>query len=194
MAIDNFRAVLRARRRLVHVESQILEQHLHWEAQLYADWVVRGRWRVAESLIMRNAYAAARYAEHAFRHRWKEAETVIVQDARAAFYYATYVVRDRWKAAEPLISQSDYAKRYATFVLPDRWDKQVAKMCSCWLYYYAKDVVGGKLPDDLERLMLGERLRDPNDPWANRYFSAEKYTKKRRTKKSTLPPPPSKPA
>ena len=100
---------------------------------------------------------------------------MVLRDAKAALLYVEFVIRHRWKAAELLISQSRYALPYAKNVLPDRWDATVAKKCPCWLYYYAKDVIGGKLPEELHNLMTAAGIKDSNDPWVTKYFGVKKY-------------------
>lgn len=194
MASKSFEAVLRSRKRDPGVEARLIAGKDSMAAVRYASWVLRNnRWQAAEPLIIQNPWAAALYANHVLRHRWKAAEPVVLRDAKAALLYVEFVIRRRWKAAELLISQSRYAKPYAANVLPDRWDEEVAKKCPCWLYYYAKDVIGGKLPEKLHNLMFAEGIKNPNDLWVKKYFGAKKYQKVRKPRPLTYKKPPATP-
>ena len=85
------------------------------------------------------------------------------------------MIQGRWPEAEDGFAGSDLAELYACEMLPGHWDEEVAKKCPCWLYYYAKDVIGGKLPEELHNLMLAEAIKDSNDPWVKKYSGAKKY-------------------
>lgn len=171
--MDSFKAVLRARKRVKSVEQDIIGGKKPEAAVLYADWVIRGRWRAAEPIIMQDPESAARYAEAVIRHRWKEAEPVIMQSAKAASIYASRVIRGRWIEAEPLICTTDAARYYARDVLAGRWDEEVAAKCPCWLWHFFKSECSGRLPDNLHRKMLAEGIKNTQDPWVQKYFNAQ---------------------
>ena len=180
--MDDFKIVLMARKRVESVEQDILGGKKPQAAVLYADWVIRGRWREAEPIIMQDAESAARYAEVVIRHRWKEAEPTIMQSAKAASIYASRVIRGRWREAEPIICKAEAARYYARDVLAGRWDKKVAAMCPCWLCFFAKSECGGKLPTDLHNLMLLEAIKNVNDPWVRKYLNPEERRRPRKSR------------
>ena len=121
------------------------------------------------------------YAKEMRGGRWPEAEDRIYELGSGDWMmkYATRVIKGRWPRVETLIVKTGYAERYAKEVLPGRWDEEVAKKCPCCLYYYAKDVIGGKLPEELHNLMLAEAIKDSNDPWIKKYSGAKKYQRPR---------------
>jgi len=173
MAKIDLENVLSARKRVTHIELEILTgKHLR-EAVQYADWVIRGRWPEAEPMILADPEAAARYADKVVRQAWQEAEPVIIQSAKAATLYASRVLRSRWLEAEPIIATSESAKYYARDVLAGRWDEKVAAMCPCWLWFYAENECDGKLPEELHNRMIGHRLGNKDDPWVKQYFSTK---------------------
>jgi hypothetical protein len=138
-------------------------------------------WGTADEMIT--------YARAAYGGRWASAEQLILK--RHPWYicrYARFVIKGRWSEAEDfIIKGNQLQEEYAREVLPGHWDEEVAAKCPCWLYFYAKDVVGGKLPVELHNLMLTFGVTHPNDPWLKTYCEAEKYKKVRKARKLVMP-------
>ena len=135
---------------------------------------------MAEKQISGCPEAALDYARFVVQGRWPEAEPCLLEDIYVAFTYAEQVIQGRWPEAEDGFAGSDLAELYACEMLPGRWDEEVAKKCTCWLYYYAKDVIKGRLPDELHNRMLAEAIKNPNDRWVKKYFGAKKYQQRPR--------------
>lgn len=45
----------------------------------------------------------------------------------------------------------------------------------CWMFYYAKNVCKGRLPEVLDNAMTMKSFQDSDDPWVKRYFSTKRY-------------------
>ena len=172
--------------------------------------VLGDRWPEAEEIILSDSVVAVRYAKEAMKTRWPllekqllkgrripliveyardviggpwpEAEIKIrrKKDAEWMVLYAREVLGGRWPQAESVISQSDHAELYAIKVVRKNWNEEVARKCPCWLYHFAKDVVGGKLPKEMHNLMLSFSFTHQNDPWLKKYFGTKKYQKVRK--------------
>lgn len=100
-----------------------------------------------------------------------------------ALWYARNCINGRWPACEPKILESginSYLEEYARFVLSGNWDEEVAKKCTCWMYYYAKDVIKGKLPEELHNRMTMACVMNKDDPWCKKYFGPKKYKRVRK--------------
>lgn len=79
----------------------------------YIEDVIQCRWLEAEHLIL--AYGATyaySYARFIIKGRWKEAEPVIMQDALCAYAYSKDIIQRPWYEAEENISKSCYRHLY----------------------------------------------------------------------------------
>jgi hypothetical protein len=97
-----------------------------------------------------------KYARRCVPDRWYELEQRLLSEGQT-WQMAWYIFsgdRGRWPEVESRLVGTLWEKQYAQEVLPGCWDEEVAKTCSCWLYYYAKDVIGGRLPDELHNHMM----------------------------------------
>jgi hypothetical protein len=155
-------------------------------AAAYAHEILNKRWPDAEVHIGKSGRSATVYAINVLKDRWAVAEEAILRDGpimagKALLDYAStfYAGRDRWQEAEDVFVSS-YPEWYAENILPSQWDEEVAKKCPCWLYYYAKDVIGGRLPEELHNRMLLFGMENPDDPWVNKYCGAKKYQRRPR--------------
>jgi hypothetical protein len=59
-------------------------------------------------ILKRDSWYAYRYAQYVIRGRWEEAESVIIKGPRGAWLYAWYILKSRWVEAEPYIKEDDY--------------------------------------------------------------------------------------
>lgn len=59
-------------------------------------------------IIKRNPKMAHYYAYFVIKGRWKEAEPVIMKDTKYAYLYAADVIKGRFYEAEPYIKKSEY--------------------------------------------------------------------------------------
>ena len=93
-------------------------------AYLYAYYVIKGRWPEAEPTIIKSPYHANQYARYVIKNRLPEAEQYIVKDPQIAYLYAYDVIRDKWPEAEPTIMKDpDYSYLYAKNIIKGRWPK-----------------------------------------------------------------------
>ena len=158
------------------LEKRILAEQDLDQAVAYAVLVLGGRWSMAEKQISGCPEAALDYARFVVQGRWPEAEPCLLEDIYVAFTYAEQVIQGRWPEAEDGFAGSDLAELCACEMLPGHWDEEVAKKCPCWLFFYAKDVIGGRLPDELHNLMLVEAIKNPDDPWVKKSISGRRNT------------------
>ena len=86
-----------------------------------------------------------------------------------------------------MIANSDLAEKYANRILINCLDSSVAVKCPCWLYHFAKDVVGGKLPKEMHNMMRLFGVKDPSDPWVMKYFGTKKLQKVRKARNVVVP-------
>jgi hypothetical protein len=84
----------------------------------YARYVIKGRWLVAEPIILRNVPRSYEYAREVIKDRWPEAEFGITKESYVAFWYAHDVIKGRWPEGEySILRDSYYANKYAEFIL-----------------------------------------------------------------------------
>jgi len=146
----------------------------------YARDVIDGRWELGEAAISENAEMSFWYAREIIGGRWELGEAAISQDARSSYLYALYVyaryVIDRFVLGEAAISKdAEYAERYAKYFMKGNWTPELAVMCPCWLYTYAKDVVKGRLPSTMHNKMIVFGMIDSSDKYVKKYLGAKKY-------------------
>jgi len=178
-------------------ERAILTRGGPMDAVYYAQTFIQGRWPECEPRVVDSGNTAAilRYAIDVLNSRWREAEQVflIKSSPSEMCIYAKDVLKGRWPEAEEYIVSLGYKKSrlgvcvaayyqeaYARTVLPGNWDEDVASKCTCWMYYYAKDVIKGQLPEELHNRMIMEWWQNKADPWCKKYFAAEKYKRVRK--------------
>jgi len=163
-----------AGKRLPELENIILTSPC--EAYEYACDVVKGRWREAEDIIATNNIVAFYYATNVVQGRWKKAEDIIATDCYCAYHYAALVIKGRFKKAEKMIADYDY---YNQLYLLDVFDQKppldYAVKSSYGLYFYAKNVIKGKLPTELHNRMLCFAIVEPNARHIKTYFKSKKY-------------------
>ena len=78
--------------------------------------------------------------------RFELGEAAISKDAELSFWYAKYVIRGSWT-------------------------QELAVMCPCWLFFYAKDVSKGRLPKAMHNKMLVFGMIDSSDKYVKKYLA-----------------------
>lgn len=136
------------------------------------DWMysyastLNSRWESYEKFILEKGEKAYKDKEkfasillgycRRFSFRWQEAEKFIMLDASFCVQYADEVIGGRWVEAESSILKSmDAAFEYLS-KLKFRWPEYERKIKkrSRRILSYAKEVIHGKLPDELHNRML----------------------------------------
>jgi len=65
----------------------------------------KSRWRAAEPIILKNAYATFYYTKEVLKERWAEGENTILQsqDSYYVYCYAREVIEGRWPEGEKVL-------------------------------------------------------------------------------------------
>jgi hypothetical protein len=144
---------------------------------IYAKTVIRGRWKQAEPVILRDIHAAWDYVINVVQGRWRKAEALFATDARIAAYYAS-LINQRFTTAEKIIATDELAaQKYADDVLAHPWDPKVAILCPQWLYLYARDVIKGKLPEEMHNRMITFGVMGKENKWVTKYLKSKSLQK-----------------
>ena len=136
-----------------------------------------------------------------------ELEPLIAADCRCAYLYAMNVV-GAFQAGEKAIagdlrSSVDYSERVGVRIMPAEdniakvdslaarygvamgkhrlwgsWTEDELVRSPVWIYQYAKDHVGGPLPETLHNAMHLLSIQHSVNEWIKKYFSAKKYRPK----------------
>ena len=186
-------------------QRESLEQTISESAEHsynYAEVRIRCRFVLGEAAISKNAEYAERYAKHFIKGRWELGEEAISKDAEHSHYYAKYVLKSRFILGEAAISKdavhsycyaidviggrfelgeaaiikdSELSYLYAKDVLRCIWTPELAVMCPCWLFFYAKDVSKGRLPKAMHNKMISFGIIDSSDRYVKKYLGSKKY-------------------
>ena len=81
------------------------------------------------------------------RRRNLELELVAKDNPRDAYRYARYIIQGRWIEAENIIAADVF-----------------------YCYYYAIDVIKGKLPEDMHNQMIAHGINNPNNHYVKCYM------------------------
>ena len=134
------------------------------------------RTREIEDIILTDPIFAYLYACDILRDRWKKAEHIIATDPESAFCYAKDVIKGRWIEAEDVIASSN---KHNQMYLLDMFDNDppadYASKSSLGLYFYAKNVLKGRLPTELHNKMLCFAIIEPDTKHIKTYFKSKKY-------------------
>ena len=125
-------------------------------ASEYARYIIKGRWKEAELVIMKDPYENYLYVKEAIKERCPDLEPIIIKDADLALTYAQNAIGGRWIEAEPIIMKHpSQAYMYAEYILAKdskwphkngRWpeaEKYIMKSPEI-SYYYARDIIKGR--------------------------------------------------
>lgn len=89
------------------------------------------------------------------------------------------VRRNRAKGLEPFICGDDKkAEKYAKLlnrVMWSDWTAEELMRNTCWMFYYAKHVCKGRLPEILDNCMTMKSFEDSENQWVRRYFGTKRY-------------------
>ena len=118
--------------------------------------------------------ASYSYAKDVLKGRFYLAENFIKKYPEYAFEYAKNIIKGPWKDCEEYISQDYcYSYKYSKYVLKNRFilgEKNSLDQNSEYMYYYAKNIIKGKLPEELHNKMLALAL-DNQDKFVVEYFT-----------------------
>ena len=97
----------------------------------------------------------------------------------------------RAPSLEPFICGSARrSERYAKFLDKGSWQDWTAEevmRSPCWLFYYAKNVCKGRLPEVLDNCMTMKSFEDSENPWVKRYFGTKRYRVRNRKALASIP-------
>ena len=146
------------------------------QSYIYAKDTIRGRFRLGEAAIAKSAYYSFYYARQVLKARFHLGEAAISADAWCSSFYAIDVIGGRFELGEAaIIKDSELSYLYAKDVLRCIWTPELAVMCPCWLYTYAKDVIKGRLPSTMHNKMIVFGMIDSSDKYVKKYLGAKKY-------------------
>ena len=139
-----------------------------------------------EWIISQDTFFSFYYAKHVIKSRFELGEAAISEHAWCSSFYARDVIGGRFELGEAsIIKDSELSYIYAKDVLRGNWTPELAVICPCWLYAYAKDVVKGRLPTVLHNKMIAFGIIDSSDRYVKRYLGSKKYcTLKRKDTKN----------
>ena len=85
----------------------------------YAENVLKGRFELGESAIIKNPGYAVEYARYTLKGRFELGEAIIATDARCSYDYAMYVLKTRFELGENVILSSKFYKDEYIAYFPD---------------------------------------------------------------------------
>jgi len=176
----------------LHKDREALEQTLCSDAECsykYARYVMNAEnsWDLARNVIKRRFVLGEaaistsdeysyQYAEWVIGGRFELGEAAISDNAWYSYWYAKEIIWERFKLGEAAISkEAELYSLYAQHVIKGNWTPEIAVMCPCWLYTYAKDVVKGRLPAVMHNKMISFGIIDSSDKYVKKYLGAKKY-------------------
>ena len=162
-----------------HKDRESLERIISEDAEYsveYASSVVQGRFILGEATISKSTIYSYRYAKYAIGCRFVLGEEAISKDAVHSYCYAIDVIGGRFELGEAaIIKDSELSYLYAKDVLRCIWTPELAVMCPCWLFFYAKDVSKGRLPKAMHNKMISFGIIDSSDRYVKKYLGSKKY-------------------
>ena len=157
-----------------HKDRESLEHTICSDAKCsykYAINVINGRWKLGEAAISESAERSYWYAKYIIEGRFVLGEAAISKDAELSYEYAINVIKGRWELGEAVISkEAEWSFWYAKYVIRGNWTTELAVMCPCWLFFYAKDVSKGRLPKAMHNKMLVFGMIDSSDKYVKKYL------------------------
>jgi hypothetical protein len=96
-------------------------------------------------------------------------------------YYSTGLLKKRCSRYENILSKDCiFAFKYAKYFLKNRFELGEEEIGNNpeYSYYYAKNIIGGKLPEKMHNKMLGLALNDPENEFIKKYFEWMKFVDK----------------
>lgn len=97
----------------------------------------------------------------------------------------------RAKELEPIICKNDkdaeaYARSLPRHVWSE-WTSEELVRHPCWMFYYAKNVCKGRLPEVLDNAMMMKSFENSEDRWIKRYFGTKRYRTRNRKALASIP-------
>lgn len=146
----------------------------------YIDSVIEGRWDKFEQNISsfpdteQFARILMNYSKQ-YKYSSKEIEDKIKKYPEIAYYYAIGVKKERWTDGEASILKDIEKATEYVFELGFRWPEYENKIRNKpkRIFEYAKQVIKGKLPEELHNRMMMKTLNDQDrgSYEANEYFN-----------------------
>lgn len=137
-----------------------------------------------EHLIAKDTNAAYRYAMDILEAKFPMGEEAIGRDPIKSINYATKMRCRIIPGEESMSKVEKIAVKYGSLMknlgLWKEWSEQEVSRSPVWMYQYAKDHVGGTLPDSLHNRMHMLGFSDYNGKWAKKYIGAKKYMSKKK--------------
>lgn len=132
-----------------------------------------------EGVIAASASLAYQYAVDFLGKPFPAGEEAISKDMIKSLNYSS-VLGCRIRPAEDEISGDEtLAERYGAtmrkHMLWGSWGEDELARSPVWMYQYAKDHLGGPLPDGMRNRMYLMSVADPSNKWIKKYFKAKKY-------------------
>lgn len=136
-----------------------------------------------EHLISEDTLASYRYSMDILNAPFPLGEPAIARDITKSIGYARRF-GCRIRSAEDEISRDDYlAGRYCEIMKENKlwnsWTPEELERNPLWMYQYAKDFIGGRLPDTLHNAMHLSSFSNPSNKWIKKYFGHKKYSLKK---------------
>lgn len=95
--------------------------------------------------------------------------------------------REHQPSLVPFLNDKDRVESYAKMLSKEAWaswSMEDLMKQPCWMFYYAKNVCRGRLPDVLDNCM---NFQDSDNPWVKRYFSTKRYRSRNRKALASIP-------
>lgn len=144
--------------------------------------LVGGPVPLLERVIAADAVSSYRYAMDFSESGFPMGESAIAGDEIKSINYARRA-KKRIVCAEDKISKDErsafqYGEIMKENALWGSWTEEEVARSTVWMYQYAKDYVGGPLPETLHNAMHLTSVTMPGDKWIKKYMSAKKYRPK----------------
>lgn len=95
--------------------------------------------------------------------------------------------REHQPSLIPFLKEKGRVEAYAKVLSKETWaswSMEDLMKEPCWMFYYAKNVCRGRLPDVLDNCM---NFQDSDNPWVKRYFSTKKYRARNKKALASIP-------
>jgi len=166
---------------LAEQEKRILDDPNVGEAIAYCRDVLKRPWPELEERLIQGDVDGEVMGDYARGCRggvWPEAERVLLSwvtnHSCMAVGYAVAVGKSQWRELEDrLLADEEWDDpstrvRYATEVRKGEWPE--AELSTKYLYEYASEFIGGKLPGHLHAVMVMSSFENPNDRYVKAYI------------------------
>ena len=183
-SVENLRThidVALAEYALAEQEKQILDDPNVGKAIAYCRDALKRPWPELEKRLIQGHVEGEDMGDYARECRggvWPEAERALLSwvtnHSCMAVGYAVAVGKSQWRELEDrLLADEEWDDpstriRYATEVRKGEWPE--AELSTKYLYEYAREVIGGKLPGHLHAVMVMTSFENPSDQFVKNYI------------------------